>query len=172
MVFGTVIGFLLLDEKDDNTLIALQVTPLTTRGYLGYRMGLPMAISVVMTVVALQISGVVEIGLFPQVVVSVAAAPMAPAFALLLAGFARNKVQGFAISKAAGVLTWPALIGWFIEPPWQWAFGLCPTFWPAKLFWDLDAGLPGAWISAGVAVLYTSAIGVWLFRRFDRRLHR
>jgi hypothetical protein len=75
-------------------------------------------------------------------------------------------------SKAAGVLTWPAMIGWFIEPPWQWFFGLCPTFWSAKLFWDLDAGHAGAWFSASTALLYTSAVGVWLFRRFDRQLHR
>jgi fluoroquinolone transport system permease protein len=34
---GMVIGFLLLDQRDDQTLAALQVTPLTLNGYLIYR---------------------------------------------------------------------------------------------------------------------------------------
>ena len=39
MMFGIVIGFLLLDECDDNTLMALQVTPLSLNNYLLYRLG-------------------------------------------------------------------------------------------------------------------------------------
>lgn len=41
MLTGMVIGFLLLDQRDDQTLTALQVTPLTLSGYLVYRISLP-----------------------------------------------------------------------------------------------------------------------------------
>ena len=38
---GMVIGFLLLDQRDDDTLTALQVTPLSLNGYLVYRLTVP-----------------------------------------------------------------------------------------------------------------------------------
>ncbi|MCB0153322.1 MAG: hypothetical protein KDF65_00900, partial [Anaerolineae bacterium] len=37
ILFGAVIGFLLLDERDDQTLLAMQVTPLPLSSYLFYR---------------------------------------------------------------------------------------------------------------------------------------
>ncbi len=46
MLTGMVFGFLLLDQRDDQTLLALQVTPLTLSGYLVYRMAVPTLLSV------------------------------------------------------------------------------------------------------------------------------
>src|SRR5512134_134742 len=37
-ICGLVVGFLLLDQRDDRTLAALQVTPLPPRAYLAYRL--------------------------------------------------------------------------------------------------------------------------------------
>jgi fluoroquinolone transport system permease protein len=170
MLYGTVIGFLLLDEKDDRTLTALQVTPLTPAGYLVYRLGMPSLLSVVMTVAVLSASGVCTLGPARRLAVAVAAAPLAPAFALFLAAFARNKVQGFALMKAAGVINWPPLIAWFVRSPWQWAFGLCPTYWPVKLYWQLDAGRGGAVVFLAGITYSTLLIG-WMMRRFDRVMH-
>ena len=62
---------------------------------------------------------------------------------LLLASFAVNKVQGFALMKATGILWLPPLLAWFVGLPWQLLFGIFPTYWPVKLFWMLtgnDAG--------------------------------
>ena len=41
---GTVVGFLLLDQRDDQTMTALLVTPLSLGDYLRYRMTLPMLV--------------------------------------------------------------------------------------------------------------------------------
>jgi len=46
ITFGVLIGFLLLDEKDDDTLTALQVTPLSTNGYVAYRVAVPIALTI------------------------------------------------------------------------------------------------------------------------------
>ncbi len=172
MMYAVVIGFLLLDQKDDRTLSALEVTPLTARGYMLYRLVIPMVLSVVMTVVALAMSGLSTVGLGGQLLAALGAAPLAPAFTLFLAAFARNKVQGFALMKAAGVLNWPPLIAYFIEPPWQWAFGLSPTFWQAKLVWEIETGGPWVWPVFGVGTLYAAVIAGLLLRRFDRVMHQ
>ena len=172
MLYGVVVGFLLLDQKDDQTLMALRVTPLTAGGYLAYRITIPLVLSVVITPVMLTLSGLSEIGLARQLLAGVAAAPFAPAFALFLAAFARNKVQGFALMKAAGIITWPSVIAWFVTSKWQLAFGLCPTYWPVKFYWALEAGSPGAWIHFVVGIVYMSLLVSLLLRRFDRSLTR
>lgn len=171
MLYGMVIGFLLLDQKDDRTLTALQVTPLTNAGYLLYRLGVPLLLSVVMTVVVLQLSGLGTVGLDGQLLAAVAGAPLAPMGALFLAAFARNKVQGFALMKASGVINWPPIIAYFVHSKWQWAFGLCPTYWPVKLYWELEAGGAAVWPVLLVGVAYCSLLSALMLRRFDRVMH-
>lgn len=172
MLYGVVVGFLLLDQRDDQTLSALRVTPLTAGGYLAYRIAIPVVLSVLMTPVVLALSGFSDLGLGQQLLAGVAAAPAAPAFALLMAAFARNKVQGFALMKAAGVINWPPLIAWFVDSNWQLAFGLSPTYWPVKFYWALEAGSPGAWSYLVVGLLYLSLVIVLFQRRFERSVAR
>jgi fluoroquinolone transport system permease protein len=172
MVAGTVIGFLLLDQRDDRTLSALQVTPLTLGGYLAYRLAVPVLVSIVMTVITVPLTGLVRIGPLPLLLVGLAAAPLAPAFALLLGAFANNKVQGFAIMKAAGILNWPPIIAWFLPTVWQWVMGIVPTYWPVKLFWLLEAGEGGWWGYLVVGMAYQLLVISFLLRRFNTVIHR
>ena len=165
---GAVVGFLLLDHRDDNTLTALQVTPLTVRGYLVYRTAVPIALSIVMIMAVIAIADVVSIGVVPALLAALQAAPAAPLYAVFVGAFAANKVQGFALLKAAGVLSWPPIFAFFVESEWQVAFGLDPLYWPVKLFWMLEAGESGAWIYYIVGLGYQSALVVWLLRRFER----
>lgn len=168
MLFGCIIGFLLLDQKDDRTLMALRVTPLTASGYLAYRIAIPVALTVVMTPLVLELGGFTSAGLGARILAGIAAAPLAPAFALFLAALARNKVQGFALMKAAGVINWPPILAWFVTSSWQLAFGLCPTYWPVKVYWALEAGSPTAGIYFLVDLIFLALFVWWLARRFER----
>jgi fluoroquinolone transport system permease protein len=165
---GMVVGFLLLDGRDDRTLTALQVTPLTLNGYLAYRLAMPMLVSVVMTLVVFPLTGLVRVGPGPLVLMALGSAPLAPLFALLLGAFAANKVEGFALSKASGVFFFPPVLAYFVDPPWQWAFGLIPTYWPVKAFWVQQAGGLGFAGFLLVGVAYQVLLLVPLLRRFNR----
>lgn len=169
MLVGMVVGFLLLDQRDDHTLAAIGVTPLTLAGYAGYRIALPLALSFAITLVALKLAGLVDLSLGANVAAAVAAAPLAPFYALFLGAFAENKVQGFALTKALGILVVPPCIAWFVAPPWQWLFGLDPLYWPARLYWELAAGrdLAGTYFVTGLAV--QAVVLAVLLRRFERR---
>ncbi len=168
MLFGAVVGFLLLDQKDDGTLTALRVTPLSARGYLGYRIAIPVVLSVLMTPAVLALSGFSGLSVAKQLVAALAAAPLAPAFALFVAGFARNKVQGFALMKAAGVINWPPMIAWFVSSDWQLAAGIAPTYWPVKTYWELEAASPASPIYFVASLLVTGSLIVLLLRRLER----
>jgi fluoroquinolone transport system permease protein len=170
MLAGMVIGFLLLDQRDDQTLTALQVTPLTLNGYLVYRISLPIVLSLMITLVIFPLAGLVEIGFGSLLLAALSAAPLAPFYALALAAFASNKVQGFALTKALGILLVPPLMAYFVLPPGQWVFGLVPLYWPVKLFWLLHTDEPGYWFYLGIGLLYQLLLLLVLLRRFNKTM--
>lgn len=169
---GLVIGFLMLDERDEGALTALLVTPLTTGQYLLYRIGVPLLAS---TAMGLLIFPLVNFGAVPwgPVVPVVAVASLeAPLFALFLVSFAENKVQGFALAKGLGVLLVAPAAIFFVDEPWQYLAGIAPTYWPVKAFAVASAGEPGyaVFIAAGLATHVLCIL--LLLRRFGRVLHR
>ena len=54
---GTVVGFLLLDQRDDQTLTALMVTPLSLGVYLRYRLSGLMLLTAVFGAVMMPLAG-------------------------------------------------------------------------------------------------------------------
>jgi len=171
-LMGSVVGFLLLDQRDDRTLTALQVTPLTVQGYLAYRIAAPMAVSVPVMMASVAIANLVEMGVVAAFAAAVQAALTAPLYALFVAAFAANKVQGFALLKGAGVLAWPPVIAWFIASTWQVAIGLDPLYWPLKLFWMLEAGEPRVALYFLAGLGYQGILIALLLRRFKAVIAR
>ncbi len=168
MMCGMVIGFLLLDQRDDHTLTALQVTPLSLNGYFLYRISLPAVLSLVMGVMVVPLLNLVRMDFISLLAAALAPAPLAPIFALFLGAFAQNKVQGFALMKSMGAIFVPPLVAYLITSPWQLAFGLVPTYWSMKVFWVLQAGEPFGWLYLIVGLIY-QALLIWLLmRRFNK----
>lgn len=171
-ILGMVIGFLLLDERDEGSLIALQVTPLPLRNYVIYRLGLPVALTVLVLVVSLPLAGVTSLSLGETLLVALAAAPLAPLLAVFLAAFASNKIQGFALTKAAGILFIVPAAAYLLGERWQWVFAWLPTFWAPKLFWSVAASQPNDWAVALAGFICQFAWIYLLGRRFSRVLHQ
>lgn len=142
LIAGVGVGFLILDEKDDRTLLALQVTPMPYAGYLLHRLGLPMfgcCLGSGLNAVLLSnflpvppLAGLAQVALLGCLTL--------PTYALFIASLAQNKVQGVAYSKALGPFLLLPLAAYFVPEPWQWLFGLAPSYWPAKTYWLLSAG--------------------------------
>ncbi len=168
---GTVIGFLLLDQKDDGTLQALQVTPLPLTSYLFCRLLLPVGLSIGVTLVTFPLANLLPIRTFSLFWITLAAAPLAPLSTLFLATFASNKVQGLALVKLATAFMMPALAAYFVPSPWQWLFALFPTYWPARLLWQNQTGGSEAWLLL-VGILYQSTLVWLLIKQFNQKMGR
>jgi fluoroquinolone transport system permease protein len=168
VICGTVIGFLLLDERDDRTLLALRVTPLPPGGYLAWRLSLPMLLSVLTTLITFPLAGLEKPGVMWLLVAALIAAPLAPLMALALATFASNKVQGFALMKASGVFQMAPLVAYFASEQWQMAFWILPNYWTAKLLWALQSGEARAWPYLAAGLTYQAFVLLILSRRFNR----
>jgi len=172
MTFGVVIGFLLVDEKDDRTLSALQVTPLPLGSYIIYRVAIPIILTFVLMFVIFPAANLTPFDLRTILFSAIAAAPMAPMLALILASIAQNKVQGFALMKLMGIVLLAPVLAYFAAPGWELAFGIFPTYWPMKVYWLLYAGETNIWLYLLIAVVYQSLVTVLFAKRFYKVLHR
>jgi fluoroquinolone transport system permease protein len=171
LLVGMVIGFLLLDQRDDRTLTALQVTPLPLRSYLLYRLGAPMVVSMAITLIALPLSGLIALDSIALLLAVIAAAPLAPLSALTLSTFAENKVQGLALSKGTSFLMAIPIAALFVPPLWQIPLAIVPTTWPAMTLWTLAAGDPAAIVFAIGGLLYHALLIGLLLRRWQRVMY-
>jgi fluoroquinolone transport system permease protein len=168
---GFIAGFLLLDERDDGVLRAMQVTPVSLRSLLAYRLGVPVALAVAVTLAGWALLDLVVLPPGALLATVALAAFNAPMLALFLGAFAENKVSGFAMMKLYGAATDLPLAAWFAPEPAQWLAGLFPTYWPMKVVWQAAAGeawLPFAWIGLAVNV---AALAL-LLARFRRVMTR
>ena len=169
--WGAIIGFLLLDQRDEQTLTALLVTPLSLRAYLGYRLLAPAIIAALTTLLVMPITGLFDLPWWGRPVLALTFAPFAPLAALALAALAQNKVQGLAMMKAAGIVLLPPLLAYFLPPLWQIPAALAPTWWMAQTLWQMETAGPW-WVFCAGGLLYQAAILLWLVRRFDHVMHR
>lgn len=172
LLSGAIYGFLILDEKEDGTLVAMQVTPVPTANYLGVRMYIPALVAAVIVFAQLHFVGIAVPQLADSIAISLGASLAGPIATLVYANFAQNKLQGFAIAKFVGVAGWIILIGWFVPEPAQWLFGLFPPFLVSKAYWMAISG-NSAWVwTLMLGVAAQLALIALLVHRFRRTLQQ
>lgn len=172
VMVGTIFGFMLLDEKDDNTIKAMLVTPVSLKQYAFYRVGLPVVMAFFIIILDLLIINQALPQGWQLLMIAAAGSLAAPMVSLFYVIFAENKVQGFAMSKFIGVGGMVVLGGWFIPEPFQFLLGLFPPFWVSKAYWMALEGndLWGLVLIIGVVVMLASL--AWLMRRFEKVAYR
>ena len=133
-MFGWVIGFMLLDDKDEDILSYMAVTPLRRTGYLGFKTIVPAIFSFIYTYGILAVAGLTRMRPLQLLPVAAMAALETPIFALMLATLANNKVEGLAIAKLAGLVFVAPFVGYLISSPWAYIAGILPTFWISRSY--------------------------------------
>ena len=130
MMLGAMAGLQILDDRDERILTYISVTPITREGYVVWKLLTPMIIGMIITPIALVITNIIPLRFGILVPVTLLTTLGAPIYALLLASFATNKVEGLAVSKASGVLMVAPFAGYLLESPWRFLAGIMPPFWP------------------------------------------
>ncbi|OHD57109.1 MAG: hypothetical protein A2Y33_09295 [Spirochaetes bacterium GWF1_51_8] len=139
-MYGFVIGFMLLDDRDENTLTALAVTPLGKMGYVWYKLSIPTLTSLVMVLALTPFIGLMQFDFIRFIPVALMTSLEAPIVTLFLSSFASNKVEGLALAKLDGVFFLPMCVPFFTKSPLQYIGGIMPSFWAGKSFESLSAG--------------------------------
>lgn len=167
MLIGTMTGLLMLDERDEGLISYYAVTPFMRRGYMLYRLALPLLLAVSLTGIYLIFSGRFE-DHWSNLAVLLLLALEAPCFALFLAAFAANKVEGLALSKISGLFIAGPVIVYFVPGAWQLLGIWLPSYWTARVFYDLEATpLTTCSIHFGIGLTYHLVLLIMLTRIFE-----
>jgi fluoroquinolone transport system permease protein len=191
MLAGAMLGFLLLDHKDEKTLDSIRVTPLSLRSYLIYKSGYTYLLSffasafVILGIRYFSGDGYTFLGqnVFKDLPMSgiityaLVSGLFGPTFGLIIATIGKNKIEGFAYLKSMGILVLlPALM--MIEALQdfrQYLLGVIPGFWPVKglletaSFLPNDANLPAS-LYFLVGALMMGLLIIIFIRQFEKNI--
>ncbi len=173
-VFGAVIGFSILDDRDDGVLISIGVTPLGVHRFLSFRLILLFTMSVVSCLYVLWFSNLGILGAGDILGLSLLASLAAPMSGLLINAVATNKIEGFAVMKGTGIILIFPIAGMFFADAKELLFGFAPGFWPAKVVSTVvrgsDAMFLGYWQYYGIGLAYVVLLNVLAYRSALRRM--
>lgn len=165
---GWVTGFLFLDDRDDGTLLSVDVTPVGKQGFIAYRAGATLAITFVITFVTAEYLLTDEPAAM-RALIAVLVGIEAVAAAFILPALARNKVEGLALTKLTNIAAMIPLVA-IIPSPFRYLAGVVPTFWIGELLGVSSAHyLPMGVIIAAAIVSHVGAAWV-LYRLISRRV--
>lgn len=159
---GWVTGFLLLEDRDDGPLLAIDVTPLGKLGFVTYRVLVTALLTAVITAMAALLLAL-EGHILATVVMVAAEAVIA---ASLLPALARNKVEGLALTKLTNIMAVVPLLA-LILSPWRLLAGVVPSYWLGELMLGAGSALSEAMtivIGAAVHAAWLWA-ALWLLSR-------
>lgn len=161
LLIGFVIGFMLVEEKEERILDAVAVTPLGRDGFLRHRLILPAVVgSLAATSIGLVLASM-EWGRLAAV--AILAGATAVLVTMTLAAFARDRVQALAVSKLTGFLLVAAVAFQFVGGWWRIPLGLVPATWVVETV-VAETVLPGFILGLGTH----GVVAVLLWRQLSR----
>lgn len=140
IAYGALIGFSLLEDRDDNVLTNIKVTPLSIHQFLSFRLVGVYILCVIATIFVIWFSNVGDVPIKNIISISLLASLEAPISGLLINALARNKIEGFAIMKAGGSIVAFPIAAIFFNGVKELFFSFAPGFWSAKAISSLVRG--------------------------------
>ena len=171
-IVGFIFGFVLLDEKDDNTIKAMLVTPVPFNHYIMFRVGAPALLAFLAVVGVMLCANQAQVPLWQLLLIAAGTSLAAPITSLFLVIFAENKLQGFLYGKFISLVGWIIILGWFVVEPWQWLLGLFPPFLISKAYWMALQGDSLWWMVLVVGSLMQMGLIYWLLQAFNKVAYR
>ncbi|USS40600.1 ABC transporter permease [Thermococcus aggregans] len=139
MILGMIPGFMMADEKEDKTIQALQVIPISSEAFLAYRLTWASLTTAILTAISPKILAIElpQKGLLALVVLFVLEVWI---YGLLITVFSESRMQALTVSKVLGwFLMLPPLIKLVVvwrnlSTDWSKFTAFLPTYWLYKVF--------------------------------------
>lgn len=166
-LIGWVGGFLFLEDRDEGTLAAIDVTPPGVSGFVACRTAATALIAAAVTIFGARLV-VPHAGAGMMALLAVLVALQAMAAAFVLPALAGNKVEGLALTKLTNMLSLAPLLA-AIPSPLRYLGGVLPTFWIGELLGlSGERALPTG-VVAFLALAMHLAAATLFFRLMARR---
>ena len=179
VIFGSMSGFSILDDRDDHVFVSIRISPLDIRIYVWFKVIFVYIMSVFSNLLIYWIVGGFGIDLWLYVIISMLLAMQVPIHAFIVNALASNKVEGFMAMKGSGFLMiFPIGALFFLD--WkEWLFALAPAFWGAKavqyelLKPAIDLGLVemnlSTFVYLGIGFVYNIVLIAVLYKVFEKK---
>jgi len=172
-IFSFIVSFLILDERDEHLLTVLRVMPISRNSYLIYRMFFMSLFAFIVLLIFPPLSGLLDGTQFSYpayIPVAILFALFTPFAALLVASFATNKVQAFAIFKIGGTVFLLPIFAFLLNlGNLKYIFSPIPNFWSLM---SLDSVVQNGTIDIvplGIGFVYHIALIAVLFYIFNKK---
>lgn len=131
-LFGAMAGFSLLDDRDDQVLESIQISPINVEWYIWFKVMFAFILAIFAGFFMIWFTNVLDMSGGQILLVSTLAALQVPISAFFINAFAKNKVEGFVTMKGSGFLMIFPVAGFFFLDAVEWAFAFAPGHWVAK----------------------------------------
>lgn len=160
VMFGFIYGFLFLEEKEEDLFALLKILPLRLQTLITGRLAAGIAVSSAVNLLMIQGTGLLQADFVTALLLAVQFSLTAPMIAVLLAYFARNRIEGMAVMKIVNILfILPGLIYLFDTDLLQ-VTAVVPSYWMFRAMETAGGASFPLFLAAGV--LYPALL-VWFF---------
>jgi len=132
MIYGALIGFSILDDRDDKVLTSIRVTPLSVHQFISFRLIIGLILSFLGCIFVLWFSNIGNLTAGQIIALSLLSALATPISGLAINALAHNKIEGFAVMKGTGTIIIIPIIALYFSDAKELFFSIIPGFWPAK----------------------------------------
>ena len=179
MIFGSMAGFSILDDRDDNVFLSIQISPMNVRFYVWFKVVFIYVLSVLANLLIFIIMGGLGLELLDFILISMLIELQVPNNAFLINDLSNNKVEGFIAMKGSGFLIIFPIVSFFFLDWKEWLFAFAPAFWGAKavqvsLFAKyIDSGLVNMnlnfWMYLGIGFVYNLILIYVMYNVFKHK---
>jgi len=166
-VFGALIAFTLLDDKDDKVLMSLKITPISVKKYIYVKILVGMIFGFISTLILLLATNFLpDANFFIIIGVALLGAIQVPSVALIVNSFSDNKVEGFVVMKLSGMVVLFPVIGFLVTGWVQYFLGVAPGYWAGRLVeLQLIPTETGSSILVFIAGIAYNILATWLLMK-------
>ncbi|RSK26245.1 hypothetical protein EJF36_04895 [Bacillus sp. HMF5848] len=170
IMMGFLIGFIVLDERDEELLMFFSITPLTKTGYVYYRLISPILLTFVLSFVFMYVQGIVSFEVITFLPIAVLNALGSSLFTMAMVMFASNKVEGLALSKVLNLTLVVPIIPYIFKNPVMLLFGIVPTYWPVMAFVERYSSIGTFVLYVIVGFVINMAWLIWMTKKFENKI--
>ncbi len=174
LVFGAVVGFSILEDRDDHIINSIRVTPLSFNQFMSFRMAIVFCFSFITCIYVMWFSDIGNLSWGNILLIAFLASFSAPLTSLIINVLSHNKIEGFAIMKLLGMLLILPIISLFFNDAKELFFAVIPTFWPAKMVSSVIRGGEHMFISYylyfAIGLAYVIIMNAYSYVRFVRKV--
>jgi fluoroquinolone transport system permease protein len=126
---GLAMAFAMLDEKDQDLQVVLQILPVSFPRITFYRVLVIYIFGFLTTLLFLNFSGISHFTILEQLLLAILTSATAPILAMIPAFLASNKIEGTTLSKMLNFLFMLPIPAFLFPGTWSWFMMILPPWW-------------------------------------------